>query len=150
MQHLCLKERRVDRLTVPGTLGSLPAISEYAVRAATAADLDQKATYKLRLAIDEIATNIIVHGYDEAGIQGPIDIWFEIDDTDLRIVLEDMAMPFDPWTLAPPMGMDLPLEERQIGGLGVFLALQSVDELVYERIGDHNRNIFVMHRPAVR
>jgi anti-sigma regulatory factor (Ser/Thr protein kinase) len=140
----------VDRLTVPGTLDSLATISEYAVRAATAADLAQKATYKLRLAIDEIATNIIVHGYEEAGVQGPIDIWAEIDDTDLRIVLEDMATPFDPGKAVPPVGMDLPLEERQIGGLGVFLALQSVDELVYERIGDRNRNTFVMHRPVVR
>jgi anti-sigma regulatory factor (Ser/Thr protein kinase) len=135
---------------VPGTLDSLATISEYAVRAATAADLDQKAAYKLRLAIDEIATNIIVHGYEEAGIQGPIDIWAEIDDTDLRLVIEDMATPFDPGNLAPPVGMDLPLEERQIGGLGVFLALQSVDELVYERIGDRNRNTFVMHRSVGR
>lgn len=140
----------MDRLTMPGTLDSLEGISDYAVRAAAAADLDQKATYKLRLAIDEIATNIVVHGYEEAGLQGPIDIWAEIDDTDLRIVIEDMATPFDPAKAPSPEGMDLPLEERQIGGLGVFLALRSVDELIFERVDGRNRNTFIMHRPLAK
>lgn len=140
----------MDRLTMPGTLDSLEAISNYAMRAAAAANLDQKATYRLRLAIDEVATNIVVHGYEEAGLQGSIDIWAEIDDTDLRIVLEDVAMPFDPRQASPPKDIDSPLEERQIGGLGIFLALRSVDELIFERIGDHNRNTFVMHRPTVK
>jgi anti-sigma regulatory factor (Ser/Thr protein kinase) len=92
----------------------------------------------------------VVHGYEEAGLQGPIDIWAEIDYADLRIVLEDMATPFDPTSAPEPSGMDLPLEERQIGGLGVFLAIRSVDELIFERVGGRNRNTFVMHRPAAR
>jgi anti-sigma regulatory factor (Ser/Thr protein kinase) len=135
---------------MPGTLESLEAISDYAERAAAAADLDQKATYKLRLAVDEIATNIVVHGYQEAGLEGPIDIWAEMDDTDLRITLEDKATPFDPRQAPPPKGMDLPIDKRDIGGLGVFLAMRSVDELIFERIGDRNRNTFIMHRPAVK
>jgi anti-sigma regulatory factor (Ser/Thr protein kinase) len=43
--------------------------------------------------------------------------------------------------------MDRPLEEREIGGLGVFLALRGVDELRYERVGEQNRNIIIVHRP---
>ena len=137
----------MDRVMMPGTLDSLEAIGDFVMRAAAAAGLDQKASYRLRLAVDEIATNTIVHGYEETGLQGPIAIWSELDEVDLRVILEDRAPAFDPHQAAPPSGMDLPLEERAIGGLGVFLALRGVDELRYERAGDRNLTTFVMHRP---
>src|SRR6516164_2327660 len=111
----------MDRVTMPGTLDSLEVIGDFVTRAAAAAGLDQKSSYRLRLAVDEIATNAIVHGYEETGLQGPITIWSELDDVDLRLILEDGAPAFDPHQAAPPSGMDLPLEERDIGGLGVFL-----------------------------
>jgi anti-sigma regulatory factor (Ser/Thr protein kinase) len=44
--------------------------------------------------------------------------------------------------------LNLPLEERSIGGLGIFLVLKGVDTFRYERINEHNRNIFVMNRPG--
>ena len=138
----------MDRLSLPGTLDSLEAIGAFILRVSAEAGLERRASYRLRLAVDEIATNTVVHGYEESGLQGTIDIWAEIDDSDLRVVLEDSAGPFDPRQTAPPKGMDLPLEERAIGGLGVFLALRGVDALEYERIGDRNRSTFVMHRPS--
>ncbi len=141
------KETIVDRLTLPGTLDSLEAIGQLVLSAASEAGLDRKASYRLRLAVDEIATNIVVHGYDEAGRQGPIDIWVELDDAELRVCMEDAALPFDPHEARKPAGMDRPLEERQIGGLGVFLALRGVDDLRYERAGERNRNVIVVHRP---
>ncbi|MGA9380780.1 MAG: ATP-binding protein, partial [Phormidium sp.] len=54
----------MEQLTVPGTLDSLSKISDYVLSAASAAGLDKKASYKLRLAVDEIATNVIVYGYE--------------------------------------------------------------------------------------
>ena len=44
--------------------------------------------------------------------------------------------------------IDLPLADRPIGGLGVFLAMEGVDEFRYEYDGACNRNIFVMRSPA--
>ena len=137
----------MDRISLPGTLDSLEAIGAFILRVSAEAGLERRATYRLRLAVDEIATNTVVHGYEEAGLLGTIDLWAEIDDSDLRVVLEDSAEPFDPRQTAPPEGMDLPLEERAIGGLGVFLALRGVDALEYQRDGDRNRCTFVMHRP---
>ncbi len=137
----------MDRLTVPGKLESLEAIGQFVLRAAGEAGLDKKAAYRLRLAVDEIATNIIVHGYEEAGRQGPVALWSELDEGELRVCLEDSALPFDPHAARTPAGLDRPLEEREIGGLGVFLALRGVDDLRYERAGDANRNTIVVHRP---
>ncbi len=137
----------MDRLTVPGTLESLADIGQFVLRAAADAGLDRKASYQLRLAVDEIATNIVVHGYAGANRQGPIAMWAELDEAELRLCLEDKAEPFDPHEAQSPDDLDRPLEEREIGGLGVFLALRGTDELRYERTAEGNRNIVVVHRP---
>jgi serine/threonine-protein kinase RsbW len=137
----------VDSLVVPGTLDSLRPVGQYVLSAATDAGLEKSAAYKLRLAVDEIVTNIIVHGYGESGLSGDVELQTELDDGSLRIVVSDTAVPFDPKTLPPPADMDKPLEERQIGGLGIFLVYDSVDDFQYEHDGTHNRNIFVVKRP---
>ncbi|HEY9797793.1 MAG TPA: ATP-binding protein, partial [Leptolyngbyaceae cyanobacterium] len=60
----------MKNLTVAGTLDSLDAIAKYVMAVAAATGLDKKTSYNLRLAVDEIATNIIIHGYEEAGREG--------------------------------------------------------------------------------
>jgi anti-sigma regulatory factor (Ser/Thr protein kinase) len=70
-----------------------------------------------------------------------------MDDRTLRVILEDRGTPFDPRQVAPPVNLQAPAEERQIGGLGIYLALTGVDQFFYERVGDCNRNVLVMNRP---
>ena len=139
----------MEPLTVPGTLDSLGAIAEYVVAAAAAAGLDKKASYHLRLAVDEIATNIITHGYAEAGLEGVLDLRADIDEKALVISVEDTGVVYDPRQSEPSDGLDLPLEQRQMGGLGLFLATRNVDKLLYERIGDRNRHTFIVNRTTV-
>jgi serine/threonine-protein kinase RsbW len=138
----------VEPLTVDGKLESLSAIAQYVMTAAAAAGLDKKAAYRLRLAVDEIATNIILHGYEEAGLTGEVEISAEIADHHLKLMLEDGAIAFNP-TLknGAPQDLNRPLEERPIGGLGVFLALDGVDRFAYEYVNGHNRNILVVNLP---
>src|SRR5262245_61365790 len=133
-------------LTVPARLDSLDAVASLVLTAAQAAGLNPRATYRLRLAVDEFVTNIILHGYAEATTAGTVDVRIELDDEALGVVLEDTGVPFDARQLPPPNDLDLPLEERRIGGLGIFLALEGVDDFAYERIGNRNRNRFVMNR----
>lgn len=137
----------MEQLTIPGTLDSLSEISKYVLSAASAARLDKKATYRLRLAVDEIATNVIIYGYEDAKIQGNLDLQAKIDDSSLTILMEDNAGAFDPTTkfMLEEESINLPMEQRAIGGLGVYLAIQGVDRFMYERIGDRNRNIFVVN-----
>jgi anti-sigma regulatory factor (Ser/Thr protein kinase) len=137
----------MNPLTVPGILDSLDAIGQYVNDAALAANLDKKAAYRLRLAVDEIATNIIVHGYDEHGQTGDVWIDAELDDTALTLTLEDTSPPFDPRSLGRPDQIDKPIEERPIGGLGVYLTLQNVDKFDYQVVNHRNRNIFIINRP---
>ncbi|MFB2896033.1 ATP-binding protein [Aerosakkonemataceae cyanobacterium BLCC-F50] len=137
----------MEQLTVPGTLDSLSKISKYVLSAASAAGLDKKATYRLRLAVDEIATNVIIYGYEDAKIQGNLDLQAKIDDSSLTILMEDHAAAFDPTTkfILEEDSINLPIQQRAIGGLGVYLAIQGVDRFMYERSGERNRNIFVVN-----
>jgi anti-sigma regulatory factor (Ser/Thr protein kinase) len=137
----------MEHLTVPGELESLELIAAFVMAQASQVGLDKKATYRLRLAVDEIATNIILYGFKESDLKGDIQVFATTDDTKLEIALEDNAVPFDPLNANQVEVAELqrPLEERQMGGLGVYLAMQGVDQFRYERVHDRNRNIFVMH-----
>ena len=137
----------MDPVTVPATLDSLGAIADYVMAAAASAGLDRRASYNLRLAVDEIVTNIIVHGYADAGLQGTLELRANIDDSTLTVSIEDSGVAYDP-RQAPVPVTSLPLEELPIGGLGVYLALKSVDEYLYERVGARNRSIFKMQLPS--
>jgi serine/threonine-protein kinase RsbW len=132
--------------TVPATLDSLGTIADYVMAAAASAGLDRRASYRLRLAVDEIATNIIVHGYANAGHQGVLELRADIDDRTLTIAIDDTGVTYDP-RQAPIPDINLPLDQRPIGGLGVYLAMRNVDEFVYEHLGDRNRTIFKMYLP---
>lgn len=129
---------------LPGELTSLEAIRAIVRAAASDAGLDRKQSYRLSLAVDEIATNIVTHGYEEAEMEGEISISTDITDGTLTIVLEDNAVPYDPYQSDNPDNLNAPLEERDIGGLGVFLAIQYVDEFRYARIADRNRHTFII------
>jgi serine/threonine-protein kinase RsbW len=138
----------MDTLTVPGELDSLAAIREFVDRAATSAGLDRKAGYRLRLAVDEIATNIVTYGYDRAQRRGDIRVEANSDEGWLTVTLEDTGVLFDPTATEPPGNLDDPLEERPVGGLGIFLTIRGVDDFRYEQRDGRNRNVFAMRRPS--
>lgn len=149
--HKKLKKMSImEPLKLPGILDSLSEIRQYVKSAAKEAGLEKKASYNLCLAVDEIATNIITHGYDEAGLSGNIYLEAKTDEQSLTIYIEDTAMLYDPTTkeTVKEETLNKSLEERVPGGLGVYLAIDSVDEFKYERVGDRNRNILVVNIPT--
>jgi anti-sigma regulatory factor (Ser/Thr protein kinase) len=134
----------MEKRSLPAVLDSLAELRRYVKEAAGGARIDEARTYRLLLAVDEIATNIISYGYKDVCASAVISIGGEIRDDALVITLEDQARAFDPRTVHLPDTEDLakPLEERAIGGLGIFLAIQGVDRFDYRREGDRNVNIF--------
>jgi anti-sigma regulatory factor (Ser/Thr protein kinase) len=136
----------MEKLTLPATLDALGKLRAYVQAAATAGGVDATKTYNLQLAVDEIATNIVTHGYEEQHRTGDLSIRGDIGDGALTITIEDHGVAFDPRSRALPREEDLskPLEERQIGGLGIYLAVKGVDRFDYRREGDRNVNIFAV------
>jgi anti-sigma regulatory factor (Ser/Thr protein kinase) len=136
----------MERKRFPGTVDSLDTLREYIGELSVKAGLTKKSTYSLKLAIDEIATNIILYGYEAAGLKASYTVESEITDESLTVVLEDVAAAFDPLAREMPDDEDLTmaLEDRAIGGLGIFLTVNGVDEFGYEYADGKNRNKFVM------
>ena len=138
---------KLERITVPGKLESLNEIAQFVIKAAKLARLDQKTTYKLRLAVDEIATNIIQHGYAAVGLMGEITCCAEFDNYHLTITLKDWGLAYNPGKHSQINNLQHPLTQRPIGGLGIYLAMNNVDDFRYERVCDHNRHIFIVRHP---
>ncbi len=132
--------------TFPAHVDSLDPLRQYVKEISQQAGLDKKATYNLILAVDEIATNIILYGYQNAGLEGIIDVKTEVADNQLKVIFEDDAAPFDPTTRELPdqEDFDLPLDERPIGWLGIYLTVNGVSEFKYEYSDNRNRNIFIV------
>ena len=85
--------------------------------------------YDLMLAVTELATNTIEHGYKIK--EGWIEIEIGYENADLVIILSDGAPKFDPTTVPIP-NVNLPLKKRTMRGLGVFITRYMVDEFTYQ------------------
>lgn len=138
----------MDTFVVPGTVESLGPIREFVRSKAAEAGLDKKRAYRLQLAVDEIAANIALHGYEEQGLVGDIEVQAEVVPDRLTITLVDSAIPYDPYSRVMPSDLDAPLQDRAIGGLGVFLAINNVNEFLYRFNDGQNHNIFVVQRES--
>lgn len=135
---------------VPGTLDSLGPIREFVKEAAVEAGLDPKRTYRLQLAVDEISSNIVIHGYEEHSLTGDVEVRAEISTDSLTITLIDSAVAYNPLNRPEPDNLDAPLENRTIGGLGVYLAIKNVDDFLYRYVDGCNHNTFVVKLPAAQ
>ncbi len=138
----------MEPLIVDGVLESLDSIADYILAVAHQIELDKKKTYKLRLAVDELTTNIIIYGYQNNQQKGVIKLQSQLEGGRLKIIIEDSAPSFNPKDnlLIATQSLDQPLEERPIGGLGIYLALDGVDDFVYERDNDLNRMTLVVNQ----
>lgn len=91
----------------------------------------------LLLALEESLVNIITHGYQDDHSH-EIEVMLTLDETDLCVEIKDDGMAFDPRTVPPP-DLSIPADQRPIGGLGVWLILQMMDDIEYSRDGTTNR-----------
>src|SRR5262245_41011292 len=94
------------------------------------------ARWKVQLAVEEMVTNAIVHGFKDR--PGEIDMEVLLTPASIRVTLMDAAPPFDPLQVPPP-DTSLSLQERQPGGLGVQLARSLMDHIEYARVDGKNR-----------
>lgn len=122
---------------------SLAVIRRFVRAAALAEGLDAARADGMVQAVDEAATNVIVHGYRHA--PGEIEIDAHRDGSDLIVVLRDQAPPFDPTTVAVP-DRAAPLAKRRSGGMGVFLARQLCDVVRYRPIPGGGNELALVQR----
>ncbi|BBL66997.1 ATP-binding protein [Methanoculleus chikugoensis] len=131
-------------LTVRANLGALPAIAEFL--AETLAGCGGELVFAIQLAVDEACSNIVLYGYP-GGEPGSISIACTADDETVRVTITDDGVPFDPLT-APPPPLDVPVEERPIGGLGIHFIRTVTDSVTYARKDGKNVLSMEKKRPA--
>lgn len=89
------------------------------------------------LALEELLVNIVMHGYHDEQSH-TIAVMLERHDSHLSVEITDDGMAFDPRTVPAP-NLSMSLDERPIGGLGVWLTLKMMDEIDYRREGPMNK-----------
>jgi serine/threonine-protein kinase RsbW len=108
-----------------------------------AAGLDEQAVFHLRLALDELITNSIMHGFP-AGGEHLIDLEVSIRSKQVAVELSDDGVPFDPSRPTAPV-LSGPAEERPIGGLGLHMVQQLIPMLNYRHA--RGRNLVSLEYP---
>jgi len=98
---------------------------------------------RVTLSVDELVTNIINYGSPDGSI-GAIQVQVEVDAGAVRIEIEHRGFPFNPFEEVAAPDTSLPLEERPIGGLGVFLVKSLMTSVHYEH--QNGRNLVVLTR----
>lgn len=99
--------------------------------------LDPSLAMSLNLALEEAVTNVVLYAYPK-GTDGEVDITARLADGSLEFVISDSGIPFDP-TAAPKADTTLSVQERPIGGLGIYLVREIMDDVHYERVDGKNR-----------
>lgn len=102
---------------------------------------DSALVMKLNLALEEVVSNIILYAYPKSSGED-ISIKCEVEgNSSLIFTITDSGVEFDP-TKVNDADINLSAEEREIGGLGIFLVRQIMDEVKYQRVD--NKNILII------
>ncbi len=118
------------RLEIEAVIENVRRACEFVVALGKAHGLDDTACYHCDLAVEEICTNIIEHGYKYNGSQAVIELQVAVLPNCFKITVVDDAPPFNPLAASSP-DPSMSLEERVGGGWGVVFAKKFLD-LSYE------------------
>jgi len=124
------------------------SISEVGVLSSTVEEFCEKnnfsdeVTHDIRLALEEIFSNIVFYGFQDQD-EHQIAISFSLKNNTLILEIKDDGIPFNPLEFKTP-DLEIPIEERKTGGMGIHIAGELVDEIEYFR--KQNNNILVMKK----
>jgi len=124
-------------LEVRNSIAAIAPVSEAAEAWLQQSQPSPEAVFFLLLAIEELVTNCIKYGYDDAA-EHTIVIILSVASEMLTMTVTDDGHPFDPLSVPPP-NLSLDIQDRPIGGLGIYLLRELADQVAYERRENKNR-----------
>lgn len=128
-------------LTLSATVESLGVVTRFVREGAREANLPEARVNEVDLLVEEIFTNISRHAYPK-GAPGVVNVkYFVLKPGDLVVDFEDQGGEFNPLSVGPP-NLALDLDQREAGGLGIFLLEEFADALTYCREQGWNRLTF--------
>jgi anti-sigma regulatory factor (Ser/Thr protein kinase) len=124
------------RLELGCSIENLAILSESIENIADEYGASASDVMKLQLAAEEIFSNVVFYAH-ESGEGNSVDIELSFRDGSIEIEFRDRGEEFNPLNADKP-DLDLPLEQREIGGLGIFLVRETMDKAEYVRSGGEN------------
>ena len=123
-------------LSLENDIQQLPQLSSFVEALAEELGLDPSLSMNLNLALEEAAANVMQYAYPK-DTKGLVELNVITRPGSVEFTLSDKGIAFDP-TAAKDPDITLGVDERPIGGLGIFLVKQIMDKVKYERINDRN------------
>ncbi|MBQ7531376.1 MAG: ATP-binding protein [Paludibacteraceae bacterium] len=123
-------------MTMRNDIRTIPTLSEWV----DSLPIPQELNMTINLALEEAVSNVMLYAYPE-GTAGAVELTATKTAKTITFTIEDSGKTFDPTDQAEP-DLTLSVEERPIGGLGIHLVRQIMDEIRYERI--NNKNILTL------
>jgi anti-sigma regulatory factor (Ser/Thr protein kinase) len=117
-------------------LSELDALCEHLTGFCHSCGVSKRQTFEINLALDELFTNIINHGFTD-GDEHEVHVTCVNEDDALKITIEDDGIPFNP-AAAPHPNLKCAFKDREIGGLGIHLIRSYMDHIDYRRKGGKN------------
>jgi len=137
-----LEKQKNKYFIIENKIDQLSSLAEKIEDLADEWKLSQDLTMKINLVIEEALSNIILYAFNDKD-KHEIRISISIDKNNLEITIKDDGILFNPLAQKKP-NINLPAEERPIGGLGIFLMSQIMDKMHYSR--DKNQNILKLNK----
>ncbi len=127
---------------IKNDIGAIAELREKVGAFCAANKMPLKSVNNVKLAVDEILTNVISYAFKDRDTH-EIVVRAGLSQSFLHIEIEDDGWQFNPLRLPEP-DIEKPLEERQIGGLGVYLVRKIMDGVEYRR--ENEKNILIMKK----
>ena len=121
----------MEKITVEAVLENLQTVIDFATEHLEARDCSMKIIMQVELVVEEIFVNIATYAYSPETGAATICMEFEENPSAVLMTFIDSGKPYNPLEKADP-DTDLAIEERDVGGLGIFLVKKNVDEIAYE------------------
>ena len=131
------------QITRAAELESLQVFRGFITECCARYDIPNDTVLDLKLAVDEACTNIIEHGYKGMD-PGSIILSFRIEPDRILVQITDFGHVFEPAD-APKPDIEAALEDRPLGGLGLYLIYQTMDNIDYQSSGDGNTLTFTKY-----
>lgn len=126
----------MEKLTIEAKIDKLSEVLAFVDSRLENADCGMKSQMQIDIAVEEIFVNIASYAFE--GKTGTVEIGFEVSGSRIACVrFTDSGVPYNPLEKPDP-DTTLAADERQIGGLGIFMVKKSMDEMLYEHSGGKN------------
>lgn len=127
----------MEKITVEAAVENLQQVVDFATEKLEERECPMKAAMQLELVIEEVFVNIASYAYQPDKGSATFCVDFEDEPEAVILTFIDSGKPYNPLEKPDP-DLTLDLDEREIGGLGIFLVKKNVDEIFYERTGEKN------------